>query len=423
MDGMDMDVDAELMQRFSCMGTTDKDVLVSEFQRLLGFQLNPAGCAFFLDMTNWLAGHHHLLLLLSSQDKFTRREDVEVPMNMNLQAAIGAYYDFESPNVNAPSMSFVEDVTIGEGESVPPDTAFTKTWRIQNTGAESWPPGVCLKYIGGDQFGHVNMVLVKSLDPQEMFDVSVQMHSPAAPGMYQGQWRMCTATGLFYGDVIWVILSVEVGGLLGVTQQLSSFETEFNTQPQRHPQGDFNPFASPQKNKGEGGERTGLKDGGGPWETTPDPIQTEQNGVNRTSGALQTNLPVVTYGQVRAWMWWSEDGFSGEFTDPFPSDRARSTGAPPTRQGSVRKRSLGSRHYRQNLTEMARGSSGPLGFLKWTFLIGYGVPGGVPSGSLHLTPTLHLVVTSNQCPPFLADHSAELHWQMAVFDSDHRHVI
>jgi len=66
-------------------------------------------------------------------------------------------------------------------------------------GAESWPPGVCLKYIGGDQFGHVNMVLVKALDPQEVFDVSVQMHSPTAPGMFQGQWRMCTATGLFYG--------------------------------------------------------------------------------------------------------------------------------------------------------------------------------------------------------------------------------
>lgn len=52
----------------------------------------------------------------------------------NLQAAIGAYYDFESPNIAAPCMSFVRDVTIGEGESVPPDTPFTKTWRIQNTG-------------------------------------------------------------------------------------------------------------------------------------------------------------------------------------------------------------------------------------------------------------------------------------------------
>lgn len=259
------------MQKFSCMGTTDKDVLISEFQRLLGFQLNPAGCAFFLDMTNW-----------------------------NLQAAIGAYYDFESPNIITPSMSFVEDVTIGEGESVPPDTPFTKTWRIQNSGGESWPPGVSLKYIGGDQFGHVNTVMVKSLDPQEVTDVSVQMRSPTAPGMYQGQWRMCTATGLFYGDVIWVILSVEIGGLLGVTQQLSSFETEFNTQPQRSVQEDFNPFASPTKNKHDATDHS-FSDPGGAWEHTKDPHQ-DQNGlshntVNRASNGLQTNLSVMTYGQ------------------------------------------------------------------------------------------------------------------------------
>ncbi|XP_062871896.1 protein ILRUN-like [Trichomycterus rosablanca] len=232
MEAMETDVDLELMQKFSCMGTTDKDTLITEFQRLLGFQLNPAGCAFFLDMTNW-----------------------------NLQAAIGAYYDFESPNITAPSMSFVKDVTIGEGESIPPDTPFIKTWRIQNTGTESWPPGVCLKYIGGDQFGHVNFVMVRALEPQEMHDVSVEMRSPLAPGMYQGQWRMCTATGLFYGDVIWVILSVEVGGLLGVTQQLSSFQAEFNTQPHRVTE-NYNPFASPQKNKQiHNTEQTGLSNG------------------------------------------------------------------------------------------------------------------------------------------------------------------
>ncbi|CAG11834.1 unnamed protein product [Tetraodon nigroviridis] len=272
MEGTDMDVDAELMQKFRCMGTTDKDVLISEFQKLLGFQLNPAGCAFFLDMTNW-----------------------------NLQAAIGAYYDFESPIANTPSMSFVEDVTIGEGESVPPDTPFTKTWRIQNTGTDAWPPGVTLKYIGGHQFGHVNTVMVKSLDPQEISDISVQMRSPAAPGMYQGQWRMCTATGLFYGDVIWVILSVEVGGLLGVTQQLSSFETEFNTQPQRNVQEDFNPFASPQKNKCDTADSS-FTEPSGAWDRTREPNRQDQNGlshnaVNRASNGLQSNLSVVTYGQ------------------------------------------------------------------------------------------------------------------------------
>nr|XP_033775323.1 protein ILRUN isoform X3 [Geotrypetes seraphini] len=214
MEGMDVDLDPELMQKFSCMGTTDKDVLISEFQRLLGFQLNPAGCAFFLDMTNW-----------------------------NLQAAIGAYYDFESPNINVPSMSFVEDITIGEGESIPPDTQFTKTWRIQNT------------------------------------------------------------------DVIWVILSVEVGGLLGVTQQLSSFETEFNTQPHRKLEGNFNPFASPQKNRQP--EDSPIKDPGGAdlgtidkntWVSPPDQTEQDQNGLSQNSVNLSptshsNNLSVVTYSK------------------------------------------------------------------------------------------------------------------------------
>ena len=40
-----------------------------------------------------------------------------------------------------PSMTFVRDVTIGEGESVPPLTDFTKTWTVLNSGNEPWPEG------------------------------------------------------------------------------------------------------------------------------------------------------------------------------------------------------------------------------------------------------------------------------------------
>lgn len=102
--------------------------------------------------------------------------------------------------------------------------------------------------------------------------------------------------------MIWVILSVEVGGLLGVTQQLSSFETEFNTQPHRNVEGDFNPFASPQKNKQDANEDN-LKDTRGPWVAPLDSIQQDQNGlshnsVNITPNGLQNNLSVVTYSQV-----------------------------------------------------------------------------------------------------------------------------
>ena len=50
---VDNDIDSSLLVQFSSMGTTDKEVLISEFQKLLGNQLNPEGCAFFLDMNNW----------------------------------------------------------------------------------------------------------------------------------------------------------------------------------------------------------------------------------------------------------------------------------------------------------------------------------------------------------------------------------
>lgn len=54
-----------------------------------------------------------------------------------MQAAVCAYYDFDQPsltNIRLPVMSFVRDITIGEGEAVPPSTKFIKTWRIKNIG-------------------------------------------------------------------------------------------------------------------------------------------------------------------------------------------------------------------------------------------------------------------------------------------------
>ena len=52
----------------------------------------------------------------------------------NLQAAIGAYYDYEQPTTKMPCCGLVGDVTIGEGESVSPSTQFVKTWRVRNSG-------------------------------------------------------------------------------------------------------------------------------------------------------------------------------------------------------------------------------------------------------------------------------------------------
>ena len=47
------DVDSLLLQQFSCMGTTDRDVLISQFHKLVGDAANERNAAFYLEMNNW----------------------------------------------------------------------------------------------------------------------------------------------------------------------------------------------------------------------------------------------------------------------------------------------------------------------------------------------------------------------------------
>jgi len=51
-----------------------------------------------------------------------------------LNEAILAYYDAEMPTDKIPQMRFIADVTVGEGEAIPPNTKFVKTWRVENSG-------------------------------------------------------------------------------------------------------------------------------------------------------------------------------------------------------------------------------------------------------------------------------------------------
>ena len=133
-----------------------------------------------------------------------------------------------------PSMTFVRDVTIGEGESVPPSTDFTKTWTVLNSGNEPWPEGtlfscnICelpnylqLKLVWTQYSNNINFLYISGctlkftqgnrmsdgrstlsdrlevgcLPPGEKIDISVSMRSPEQPGMYESQWRMATSTG------------------------------------------------------------------------------------------------------------------------------------------------------------------------------------------------------------------------------------
>eukprot|EP00050_Salpingoeca_kvevrii_P000319 m.145921 g.145921 ORF g.145921 m.145921 type:complete len:274 (-) comp10086_c2_seq4:306-1127(-) len=182
----------ELLTLFASMGTTDHDTLVTQFTQVAG--ADPDTARFFLEANNW-----------------------------SLQEAISSFFEYGGAGMvhsqQAPEAQFVCDVTIGEGEEIPPGVVFDKTWRIRNSGGAPWPSDTVLQYARGEHMEGPSFVAVPSLAPGEVTDVTVKLRSPRTVGQYAASWRLCCSLGTF-GEEIWVVITVAEGGTLPILQQL-----------------------------------------------------------------------------------------------------------------------------------------------------------------------------------------------------------
>lgn len=163
-------LDEDLMERLRSITTSNHEDLIVQFRQTTNAILSDDGCRFFLEMNNW-----------------------------NLNEAILAYYDAEMPTDKIPQMRFLADVTVGEGEGIPPNTRFVKTWRIENSGHERWPNNCLLKFINGDRLQTRDEIYVGSLLPGEQTNISVDLISPSTPRIIRSQWRLFTPTGVPFG--------------------------------------------------------------------------------------------------------------------------------------------------------------------------------------------------------------------------------
>lgn len=101
---------------------------------------------------------------------------------------------------------FVSDISIPDGTILTPGFAFTKTWRIKNTGTCSWTPSYTVVFDRGDQMsGPSAQALVGNVNPGQTVDISVDLTAPAANANYKGYWKLRNAAGVtftnFYVDI------------------------------------------------------------------------------------------------------------------------------------------------------------------------------------------------------------------------------
>ncbi len=95
--------------------------------------------------------------------------------------------------------SFVSDVTIPDNSVVAPNMAFTKTWRLKNTGSCTWNSHYLVSYISGttmsQQPGYWIVPQGQTVPPGQSVDISVGMTSPVQNGRYGSYWGLKKENG------------------------------------------------------------------------------------------------------------------------------------------------------------------------------------------------------------------------------------
>lgn len=110
---------------------------------------------------------------------------------------------------------FIADVTVPDGTIFPPNSRFTKTWRLQNVGICTWNGLYSLVFVGGERMGAANVIpLSGNVVPGQTVDLSVDLIAPNNSGNYRGTWMLRNPQGDIFGigseydKAFWVTIKV-----------------------------------------------------------------------------------------------------------------------------------------------------------------------------------------------------------------------
>lgn len=125
-----------------------------------------------------------------------------------------------TPGKTCDAGEFVADVTVPDGTSFTPGQAFTKTWRLKNTGVCTWTTSYRVVFDSGNSLGApASFNLPTSVPPDAIVDISVQMKAPDVAKEYQSDWKLQNAAGITFGlgedgqKSFWVKIKVETAVL------------------------------------------------------------------------------------------------------------------------------------------------------------------------------------------------------------------
>ncbi len=142
---------------------------------------------------------------------------VGVSTNMpgtNAPAPTPAHTPTPIPGIAGPggcvlNMQFIADVSVADGTTIPFNGAFTKTWRVRNSGTCTWNSSYRLVFASGSQLGAPGSVPLMPAKPNDVVDLSVPMRAPASgSGTLSGEWRAAAPDNTIFGNKLTVVIAL-----------------------------------------------------------------------------------------------------------------------------------------------------------------------------------------------------------------------
>jgi hypothetical protein len=141
----------------------------------------------------------------SDQQKPVYRRFVELAReNRQVPVATGR------PAPVVPNATFVAELDkIKDGTVMAPGNAFTKIWRIKNTGTAPWSDGYRLLRVEGDSLGAPASVNVPACAPGKTVDISVPFVASEEARNYTSVWQLLRPGGQRFGQKVWTKIKVQ----------------------------------------------------------------------------------------------------------------------------------------------------------------------------------------------------------------------
>jgi len=188
----------DLINKLNTMGTRDREDLLTQFQSIVGTQMSPGCCTFYLEMGNW-----------------------------NLQTALCAYYDLSAANERLPLIELINESIHLQERSVAPNQPFEKLWILKNTGTEPWPSNLKVKFVQGYNFSHGSEISLPCIGPDETTEIRIAMTAPNEEGLFQSQWKPITISGTYCGSALFISVNVDSSSISNLTQQFDTTMSQF----------------------------------------------------------------------------------------------------------------------------------------------------------------------------------------------------